>query len=97
MSDNTPQRDEAHGKHATVDFRGHKFQVTREYDDWSVDLLESLEEGKTVGIVRGALGPEQWRVVKGMNLKVRDLGELANRIAVALGFGDAGESAASSD
>ena len=99
MSENNtdPRRDEANGKNAEVEFRGHKFTVSRDYDEWSVDLVESLEEGKTVGIVRGALGPEQWRTVKGMNLKVRDLTELMNKIVAAMGFGDAGESAASSD
>lgn len=98
MSDsNTPLKDEAQGKTASVEFRGQTFEVPRDYDDWSVDLVESLEEGKTVGIVRGALGPSQWRTVRAMDLKVRDLAELANGIASALGFASAGESAASSD
>ena len=82
---------------AEVKFRGHTFTVSREYDDFSVDLLESLEEGKTVGIVRGALGPKQWRVVRGMNLKARDLAELMEAISDAMGFSDSGNSAASSD
>lgn len=96
MSDET-RKSEAIGKAAVVTWRGHRFEVSREYDDWSVDLLESIEEGKSVGIVRGALGPSQWQVVKSMNLKVRDLNELAAAISSALGFGSAGESAASSD
>jgi hypothetical protein len=98
MSDsNTPRKDEAQGKTAKVEFRGQTFEVPREYDDWSVDLMESLEEGKAVGIVRGALGSRQWRVVKAMDLRNRDLGELSDAIAVALGFGSVGESGASSD
>jgi hypothetical protein len=76
---------------ATVEFRGHEFTVSTEYDDWSVDFLESLEEGKSVGIVRGALGPSQWRTVQSMDLKVRDLNELASLVAKAMGFGSAGE------
>lgn len=96
MSNDT-RKAEAHGeKTATVEFRGNTFEVSREFDDFSVDFVESLEEGKTVGIVRGALGPAQWRTVKAMNLKMRDLSELADEIASALGFGDAGNSAASS-
>lgn len=82
---------------AEVEFRGHTFTVSREYDDFSVDLLESLEEGKTVGIVRGALGPQQWRVIRAMDLKARDLAELMEAITTAMGFGSAGESKASSD
>jgi hypothetical protein len=82
---------------ATVEFRGQTFTVSREYDDMTVDFMESIEEGKSVGIVRGALGPDQWRVVKAMNLKMRDLSELADKIAAAMGFTSSGESAASSD
>lgn len=94
---NETRKDEAQGKSAEVEFRGHTFEVSREYDDMSVDFIESLEEGKTVGIVRGALGPTQWRTVRSMNLKMRDLSDLADKIAAAMGFGSAGESAASSD
>lgn len=92
---NEARESEAKQTMATVEFRGHTFEVPREYDDLSVDFLESVEEGKTAGIVRGALGPQQWRVVKGLDLKVRDLRELADAIAVAMGFGDTGESEAS--
>ena len=94
---NEARKAEATDKAAIVEWREHTFTVSREYDDWTVDFLESLEEGKAVGIVRGALGPAQWRVVRGLNLKVRELNELAGLIAQAMGFGSAGESAASSD
>lgn len=94
---NETRKDEAHGKTGEIEFRGHKFTVSREYDDWTVDFLESLEEGKAVGIVRGALGPKQWGVVKSMNLRVRDLNDLADLIAKAMGLASVGESPASSD
>lgn len=96
MSDET-RKDEAQGKTAIVEWRGHKFEISREYDDWTVDFLESLEEGKAVGVVRGALNVKDWRTVKSMRLKVRDLDELSELIAKAMGFGSTGESAASSD
>jgi hypothetical protein len=95
MSDEI-RKDEAKSTTAKVEWRGHVFEVSREYDDWTVDFLESLEEGKSVGIVRGALGPAQWRTVAGMNLKVRDLNELAAELAKSMGFGSVGESEASS-
>jgi hypothetical protein len=82
---------------ATVEFRGETFTVPLEYDDLSIDFTEALEDGRSVGVVRGALGPAQWRVVKAMNLKNRDLGELSDAIAEAMGFTDAGNSKASSD
>ena len=88
---NEARKSEARGDLATVEFRDETFTVSREYDEWTVDFLESLEEGKAVGIVRGALGPDQWRTVRAMNLKVRDLNELADLIAQAMGFGSAGE------
>lgn len=87
---------EAKSSEAVVEWRDHRFTVSREYEEWTVDFLESLEEGKAVGIVRGALGPSQWRAVKGMNLKVGELNELADLVAKAMGFGSTGESAASS-
>ena len=89
---------EANGEDvAAVEFRGETFEVSRNYDDWPVAFTEALEEGRTVGIVKGALGPAQWRRVSAMNLRNRDLGELADKIAAAMGFGSTGESAASSD
>jgi hypothetical protein len=93
---NEARKDEAHEKTVAVEFRGETFEVSREYDDWSVEFLEALEDGRSVGIVRGALGPSQWRVVRGMELKVSDLRELSDLIAAAMGFGSAGESSASS-
>jgi hypothetical protein len=94
MSD--PREVEATASTNTVEFRGETFTVPLERSDWSVDMVESLEEGKAVGTVRGALGPDQWRTVRAMNLKVRDLAELSDLIARAMGFGDSGESTASS-
>lgn len=97
MSKDDARKDEVQATPATVEWRGHKFEIPRDYNEWSVDLVESLEEGKSVGIVRGALGPANWRMIQSKNLKMRDLGELADLIASALGFGSAGESPASSD
>ena len=97
MSNETRKSEAKDAKTVPVKFRGHEFAIATEYDEWTVDFLESLEEGKSVGIVRGSLGPQQWAVVKQMNLKVGDLGELATAITAALGFRSSGESAASSD
>lgn len=86
---------EAKKEPAIVEWRGHRFEIPLDYDEWSVDLLESLEEGKAVGIVRGSLGPEQWTTCKRMNLKKRDLDELTEEIVKAMGLKSAGESPAS--
>lgn len=96
MSNDT-RKAEAHGETtATIEFRGESFTINTEPDDYTVDFLESLEEGKSVGMIRGALGPAQWRTVKAMNLTARDLAPLSDKIAAAMGFGEVGESTASS-
>jgi len=96
MSD--PRQDEAKdATTATVEFNGDTFTVPRNYDDWTVDFLESIEEGKVIGIVRGALGPAQWGRVRRMNLTMKQLQPFADDIATAMGFGSSGESPASSD
>lgn len=97
MSEETRKAEAKGDSTATVEFRGEKFTLSRDYDDWPIEFTEALEDGKAVGIVRGALGPKQWRRVKAMGLRNRDLADLSELIAQALGFGSAGESAASSD
>lgn len=91
-----PVKTEAQSDVGTFEFRGETFTVPLERVKWSVDLIESLEEGKAVGSVRGALGPAQWRTVRAMELNMGELGELSLLIAEAMGFSDAGESAPSS-
>ena len=83
---------------AEVEFRGHTFTVPRgSYDDMPVAFIEAVEDGKAVSTVRGALGPQQWRTVQAMRLNMAELSELADKVAVAMGFGSAGESTASAD
>ena len=92
----SPRKAEATNENiASVTFRGHTFTVNRDYDEWTVDLLESIEEGKVVGIVRGALGEAQFRRVREMRLKVKDLRELSDDIVKAMGLGNTGESSPS--
>lgn len=92
MSNEALKAEAAGESAAEFEFQGETFKVDRDQNEWSVDLLESIEEGKAVGIVRGALGPAQWRTVKAMNPKGRDLAELTEKIVAAMGFSDAGES-----
>lgn len=95
MSD--PRKDEATTGTATFKFRGEKFTITTDQAEWSTDFLEALEEDRAVGIVKEALGPQQWAVARPLVPKVKDLRELADVLAKALGFGSSGEQAASSD
>lgn len=93
---NEARKSEAAGEKATIKWRDHSFEVDREFDDWTLALVEALEEGRSVAIIREALGPTQWAIVKAESPKVRDITGLADDIASALGFGSAGESAPSS-
>ena len=94
---NETRKAEARGETtATIEFRGESFVVSTEPEDFTVEFVEALEDGKTIGMIRGALGPAQWREVKAMNLTVKELRPFADDIATAMGFGDAGESTASS-
>lgn len=94
---NEARKSEAKNEAATIVWRDHTFTVDREFDDWSLALVEALEEGRSVAIIREALGPAQWASVKSESPKVRDITGLADDIANALGFGSTGESAPSSD
>ena len=90
-----PRETEAKQTHGTFTFRDIEFKIPLDRDEWSLEFLEALEDGKAAGTVRGALGAEQWQTVKGLDLKVKDLAELGDLIASVLGFGSAGESPAS--
>lgn len=91
-----PREAEARKEPYTVVWRGHTFTIPSEYSEWSLELMEALEDNREVGIVRGALGVEQWRIVKSLDLKARDFNELVVAITKALGFDSAGELPASS-
>lgn len=83
---------EAEGEPKTVvGWRGHEFTVPSDPDDWTVETTLAFEEGKPASAVRGVLGPTQWAVVMKERPRNRDLGELFNAIAAALGLDSAGE------
>lgn len=95
---NEDRKAEAQNEHeATVEFRGSKFTITRNYDDWPLELHEALEDGKDIAAMRAALGDQQWAVIRAMKLKTPDLRELTSAVVKALGFDSVGESTASSD
>lgn len=74
-----------------VTWRGHTFTLATAVDDWSVDLTEALEEGKSAAMIRGILGPKQYQEFKSTNPKNRDLADLGGVLAKALGFTSVGE------
>lgn len=82
---------EAEGDAVTVvKWRGEEFTVAADADDWPVELLVAFEDGKVAAAVRGALGPSQWSAFMRTRPRTRDLAELYDVIATALGLDDSG-------
>lgn len=92
----TALRNEATGSTATFEFRGESFTVPLEFDDLPVGYMEAVGDGANMAVqARELLGPEQWAVVRAMNLTGRGLNELRDALDSATGV-SAGNSPASS-
>lgn len=97
MSNEARKQEAADAKTAVVKFREHEFTIDLDVNEWTLEMHEALEDGKELSIMRAALGPKQWAVVRAMGLKTPGLTELSVSVAEALGFKSVGESPASSD
>lgn len=75
---------------AVVKWRGHEFTVALDADDWPVELLVAFEDGRVAAAVRAALGPAQWSTFMRTKPRTRDLSELYDALATALGLDDSG-------
>ena len=71
-----------------VTWRGHLFVIAADPDNWSVETTLAFEEGKAATGVRSILGPKQWAEFMKSKPVNRDMGDLFNEIAKALGLGD---------
>jgi len=76
---------------AEVSWRGHTFRVLSELEDWTVETTLAFETGRATVGIRGILGPEQWAELMKTKPLVRDLSELFDTIAKAIGLNTAGE------
>lgn len=74
-----------------ISWRGHTFTVPASSDDWDVEVTEAFEGGKAATAIRGLLGEDQWEEFMTERPKNRDLAEMFEQIAEALGFESAGE------
>lgn len=75
----------------TVQWKDIKFDVPANRDDWPVETLIALEDGKTASIVRGFMPTATWREFMALDPTGHDLSEVTDEIAKALGLGGAGE------
>ena len=83
---------EAEGGAATdVVWRGHTFTVDADPDNWAVETTLAFEEGKAASGIRSILGPKQWAEFMKSKPVNRDMGDLFNEIAKALGLETSGE------
>jgi hypothetical protein len=92
-----PIRDEAEGiELASIDWRGETLYVPADPDEWTLDAIEAFESGKQLEFARALLTPADFAKMRAVTPKVRDFKEFMDLLAQRLGFGDAGESPASS-
>jgi len=74
-----------------VVWRDHTFTIDADPDDWPVEVMLAFEEGKAAVGVRGILGAKQWADLMKTKPRSRDLGDLFDAVAKAIGFEGAGE------
>lgn len=66
-------------------FDGDKYAIDSTAD-WDITVLEAVEDGKTVSVVRAILGDKQWEKFKAKPRKVDDLNKLFEAITKATGI-----------
>lgn len=77
---------------ATVEivFRGEKFRVAADMDDWHVLAVQAFSRGRNIDAIEMLLGPRQWARYLTKFSKKRDFDEFAELVAIRFGFGAAG-------
>lgn len=70
-----------------VEFRGNKYTLPALAKEWDVEVMEALEDGRQVGVLRALLGDDQWRLLKSRhNLKLKDLDEISDAFLAKVGL-----------
>lgn len=93
-----PAASEVAGEDIQFDYDGHTFTLPASTDDWPLDAVEALENGRAVTALKALIGQAQYaawsRHVQrktGAAPKARHAGELLEAIANEYGFVGAGE------
>lgn len=70
-----------------VEFRGEKYTVPGNAEEWDIDVVEAMEDENLVQCVRALLGKEQWTLLKRRNnLKMGNIDEVADAFLAAVGL-----------
>lgn len=67
------RKNDATGTNFDVTFNGDTYSVPPA-DEWDLDVLEAIDEGRMTGALRSLLGDEQYTTFRATNRKVKDLG-----------------------
>lgn len=68
----------------SVEHRGQTFELVPT-DEWGMDVLEAVEDGKLTGILRGILKGDGYARLKALSPKITELTEFADNAMKALG------------
>lgn len=74
-----------------ITWQGHTFTIDADTDNWLVEVTQAYEDGKGASMIRGVLGPKQYAEFMATRPRNKQLNELGEIIAKALGLTSAGE------
>jgi len=88
MSENTAKVLKAEATEAVtvVQFRGLELEIPKSMEDWPLEVMEAFEREQFAVLLADLLGPNQWKAVKGLRLKVKDLGNLLEEVLSQAGL-----------
>lgn len=75
-----------------VEWRGEKFSIPAQIEDWPADAVLAFEEQKAMTAMKLILGPEQWETLRRISSgTVGEVSEVFELTAKAAGFESPGE------
>lgn len=81
------QRAEVAGEGYTVEYDGHAYTVPPS-EEWDIEVVEAFEENRTIAVLKGLLGPEQWATFKQNSPKAKNLAEFLEALGEVMGSGN---------
>lgn len=70
-----------------VEFRGDKYTLPGNAEEWDVEVMEFLEKEKLVSCLEALLGADQWTFLKRRHRpKMKELDEIADTFLSAVGL-----------